>query len=58
MVERRVVIIDGVRLASGSFGGTLKDMSAADLGVPVVKELFTMLNSSLVLIIFEDLLDC
>lgn len=39
-MERKVVIVDGIRLASGKFGGALKDMSAADLGVPVAKELF------------------
>lgn len=40
MKSGKVVIVSAVRLASGKFGGTLKNMSAADLGVPVVKELF------------------
>src|SRR3990170_972667 len=32
------VIISGVRTAIGNFGGTLKDLSAVDLGVAVTKE--------------------
>jgi len=40
MKSSKVVIVSAVRLACGKFGGTLKNMSAADLGVPVVKEVF------------------
>jgi len=39
-MKQNIVIVDGIRLASGKFGGTLKDYSAADLGVPVVRALF------------------
>ncbi|APM41003.1 acetyl-CoA C-acetyltransferase [Clostridium kluyveri] len=35
---REVVIVSAVRTAIGSFGGTLKDVSAVDLGAIVVKE--------------------
>lgn len=35
---RDVVIVSAVRTALGSFGGTLKDVSAADLGALVIKE--------------------
>ena len=35
---RDVVIVSAVRTAVGSFGGTLKDVSAADLGAIVIKE--------------------
>lgn len=35
---REVVIVSAVRTAIGSFGGSLKDVSAADLGALVVKE--------------------
>lgn len=35
---QKVVIVSAVRTAIGSFGGTLKDVSAVDLGVVVVKE--------------------
>ncbi|MEG0297192.1 MAG: acetyl-CoA C-acetyltransferase [Clostridium sp.] len=35
---REVVIVSAVRTAIGSFGGALKDVSAADLGALVVKE--------------------
>lgn len=35
---REVVIVSAVRTAIGSFGGSLKDVSAADLGAVVVKE--------------------
>ena len=35
---REVVIVSAVRTALGSFGGSLKDVSAADLGALVVKE--------------------
>jgi acetyl-CoA C-acetyltransferase len=35
---KKVVIVSAVRTAIGSFGGTLKDVSAVDLGVVVVKE--------------------
>lgn len=34
---REVVIVKAVRTAIGSFGGTLKDLSAADLGAEVIK---------------------
>jgi len=36
---REVVIVNGVRTAVGTFGGSLKDVSAIDLGVKVVEEL-------------------
>ncbi|WP_040210624.1 acetyl-CoA C-acetyltransferase, partial [Clostridium polynesiense] len=35
---REVVIVSAVRTALGSFGGALKDVSAADLGAVVIKE--------------------
>lgn len=35
---REVVIASAVRTAVGTFGGTLKDVSAADLGATVIKE--------------------
>ncbi len=35
---RDAVIVSAVRTAVGSFGGTLKDISAADLGAIVIKE--------------------
>lgn len=35
---REVVIVSAVRTPIGSFGGTLKDVSAADLGAIVIKE--------------------
>lgn len=35
---RNAVIVSAVRTAVGSFGGTLKDISAADLGAIVIKE--------------------
>ncbi|MGL4774461.1 MAG: acetyl-CoA C-acetyltransferase [Clostridium sp.] len=35
---REVVIVSAVRTAIGSFGGSLKDVSAADLGATVIKE--------------------
>lgn len=35
---REVVIASAVRTAIGSFGGGLKDVSAADLGAIVIKE--------------------
>jgi len=47
MKEKDVFIIDAIRLASGKFGGTLKDWTAADLGVPVVRELFARNNIQL-----------
>jgi acetyl-CoA C-acetyltransferase len=33
-----VVIVDGVRTAVGSFGGTLKDVPAKELGALVMRE--------------------
>ena len=35
---RDVVVVSGVRLPVGSFGGSLKDVSAIDMGAMVVKE--------------------
>ena len=35
---REVVIVSAVRTAIGSFGGSLKDVPAADLGALVIKE--------------------
>lgn len=37
---REVVIVGGVRTPVGAFGGTLKDVSAIDLGALVIKEAF------------------
>ena len=34
---REVVIVSAVRTAIGAFGGSLKDVSAADLGALVIK---------------------
>ncbi|MDY7030399.1 MAG: acetyl-CoA C-acetyltransferase [Thermodesulfobacteriota bacterium] len=36
---RQVVIVNSVRTAIGTFGGSLKDVSAIDLGVTVIQEL-------------------
>ena len=36
-----IVIVSGVRTAVGSFGGSLKDISAQDLGALVIKEAVT-----------------
>ena len=36
---REVVIASAVRTPVGSFGGALKDVSAADLGALVIKKL-------------------
>lgn len=36
--EREVVIVSGVRTPVGSYGGSLKDVSAIDMGAMVVKE--------------------
>lgn len=33
-----VVIVSGVRLPVGSYGGSLKDITAIDMGAMVVKE--------------------
>ncbi|HKN19339.1 MAG TPA: acetyl-CoA C-acyltransferase, partial [Dissulfurispiraceae bacterium] len=38
---REVVIASGVRTAIGSFGGTLKDTPAVNLGGIVIKEVLT-----------------
>ena len=35
---REAVIVSGVRLPVGSYGGSLKDVSAIDMGAMVVKE--------------------
>ena len=35
---REVVIASAVRTAIGTFGGSLKDVTAADLGAIVIKE--------------------
>lgn len=37
-MEKEVVIVSGVRLPVGSFGGSLKDISAIDMGAMVVRE--------------------
>ena len=36
---REVVIVKALRTAVGSFGGTLKDLTAADLGAVVIRRL-------------------
>ncbi|MCL0080133.1 acetyl-CoA C-acyltransferase, partial [Dehalococcoidia bacterium] len=38
MNAREVVIVSGVRTAIGSFGGSLKDIPAIDLGSLAIKE--------------------
>ena len=43
---RDVVICSAVRTAIGSFGGTLKDVSAVDLGASVIKEALNRANIS------------
>ena len=35
---KEVVVVSGVRLPVGSYGGSLKDISAIDMGAMVVKE--------------------
>ena len=42
----RVVIVSAKRSPIGSFGGVFKDVSAVDLGVKVLKEIFSELNLS------------
>jgi acetyl-CoA C-acetyltransferase len=37
MAEREVVVIDGARTAIGTFGGSLKDVPAADLATVVIR---------------------
>ena len=37
-IMREVVIVSAVRTAIGSFGGSLKDVPAAELGSIVIKE--------------------
>lgn len=41
---REVVIVSAVRTAVGSFGGTLKNTSAVDLGAAVIKEAINRIN--------------
>ncbi len=41
---QEVVIVEAVRTAVGSFGGTLKDMPAADLGAILIKEILARTN--------------
>jgi len=36
---QEVVIVEAVRTAIGGFGGTLKDLPAADLGAVLIKEI-------------------
>lgn len=38
MIMQEVVIVKAVRTAIGSFGGTLKDLSATDLGATLIKK--------------------
>ena len=40
----RVVIVSGVRTPVRSFGGTLKNISAIDLGATVIKEVLKRKN--------------
>lgn len=35
---KEVVVVSGVRLPVGSYGGSLKDITAIDMGAMVVKE--------------------
>lgn len=42
---RDVVIVNGVRTPQGKFGGSLKNMSASDLGKTVIKGLFDKINA-------------
>ncbi|HEY0845027.1 MAG TPA: acetyl-CoA C-acyltransferase family protein [Noviherbaspirillum sp.] len=44
MANRDVVFISAVRTAIGTFGGSLKDISACDLGTVVVKDAFRRAN--------------
>ena len=48
-------IVSAVRTAVGSFGGTLKDISAADLGAIVIKEAVKRAGIQLADVIFQDL---
>lgn len=41
-----VVIVSGVRLPVGSYGGSLKDITAIDMGAMVVKEAVKRRESS------------
>lgn len=44
MSQKEVVIVSAVRTAIGSFGGSLKDISAANLGAAVIKEALQRAN--------------
>jgi len=44
MVEREAVIVSGYRTAIGKFGGSLKDVSASDLGAETIKKNLSTLN--------------
>ena len=41
---KEVVIVSAVRTAIGSFGGTLKDITPADLGATVIKGALEKIN--------------
>ena len=41
---KEVVVVSGVRLPVGSYGGSLKDISAIDMGAMVVKEAVALLE--------------
>ncbi len=42
---KEVVVVNGVRTPQGKFGGSLKDISASDLGKTVIKGLFDKLQA-------------
>ena len=44
MAERDAVIVSGYRTAIGKFGGSLKDVSASDLGAETIKKNLSTLN--------------
>lgn len=46
---KEVVIVSGVRLPVGSYGGSLKDVSAIDMGAMVVKEAVNRAGISIVI---------
>jgi len=53
VIVEKIVLSEPLRTAIGSFGGTLKDISAVDLGTTVVKEIMRRTSIS-----SEDVDDC
>ena len=54
-MSKEVFIVDGIRTAIGSFGGTLSQVRTDDLGAHVIKELLVR-NSTLDPTLIEDVI--